>query len=78
MSLLGWVVGAMVLDELDSRQDEIDARERAQRERDHALRARERKLDDLEARLRRVEGAVGSRASGGSRPGGLGRYGSWN
>lgn len=64
MSLLGWVVGAMVLDELDSRQDEIDARER--------------KLDDLEARLRRIEGAVGSRASGGSRPGGLGRYGSWN
>lgn len=61
MSLLGWVVGAMVLDEFDRRQDEIDDRERAQRERDHALCARDRKLDDLEARMRRIESQGGVR-----------------
>ena len=75
MSLLGWVVGAMVLDEFGRQQDEIDAHDRALRERERALRERDRQLDDLEARMRRIERGGASRLSGGSRQGGLGRYG---
>lgn len=78
MGLLGWVVGAMVLDEFGRQQDEIDAHERALRERERALRERDRKLDDLEARLRRIEGSGGSRLSDGSRYGGWTRHSPWN
>lgn len=49
MSLLGWVVGALVLDEFGRQQDEIEDHNRA-------LRDRDRKINDLEARLRRIEG----------------------
>ena len=49
MSLLGWVVGALVLDEFGRQQDEIE-------DHDRALRDRVRKTNDLEARLRRIEG----------------------
>ena len=49
MSLLGWVVGALVLDEFGRQQDEIE-------DHDRALRDRDRKINDLEARLRRIEG----------------------
>lgn len=65
MSLLGWVVGAMVLDEFGRQQDEIDNHDRALRERD-------RKIDDLEARLSRIEGNGGLHGRMG------GRYGSQN
>ena len=57
MSLLGWVVGAMVLDEFGRQQDEIDNHDRALRERD-------RKIDDLVARLSRIEGNGGSYGPG--------------
>ena len=50
MSLLGWVVGALVLDEFGRQQDEIE-------DHDRALLDRDRKINDLEARLRRIEGA---------------------
>ena len=49
MSLLGWVVGALVLDEFGRQQDEIE-------DHDRALRDRDRKINDLEAWLRRIEG----------------------
>lgn len=49
MSLLGWVVGAMVLDEVGRQQDEIE-------EHDRALRERDRRIFDLESRLKRLEG----------------------
>ena len=49
MSLLGWVVGALVLDEFGRQQDEIE-------DHDRALRDRDRKINVLEARLRRIEG----------------------
>ena len=48
MSLLGWIVGAMVLDEFGRQQDEIE-------DRDSALRDRDRRISDLQARLKSVE-----------------------
>ena len=48
MSLLGWVVGAMVLDAFGRQQDEIE-------DHDHALREKDRRINDLESRLRRLE-----------------------
>ena len=48
MSLLGWVVGAMVLGEFGRQQDEIE-------DHDHALREKDRRINDLESRLRRLE-----------------------
>ena len=51
MSLLGWVVGALVLDEFGRQQDEIEDHNRA-------LRDRDRKINDLEARLRRIARAI--------------------
>lgn len=71
MSFLGWMVGAMVLDEFERQQDEID-------DQDRALRDRDRRISELEARLRRVEGRGGSRLSDMRRCGSLNRHGSWN
>ena len=48
MSLLGWIVGVMVLDEFGRQQDEIE-------DRDCALRDRDRRISDLQARLKSVE-----------------------
>lgn len=48
MSLLGWIVGVMVLDEFGRQQDEIE-------DRDRALRDRDRRISDLQARLKSVE-----------------------
>lgn len=71
MSLLGWVVGALVLDEFGRQQDEIE-------DHDRALRDRDRKINDLEARLRRIEGQGGLRLSDGSHYGNPPRHGTWN
>lgn len=48
MSLLGWIVGAMVLGEFGSNQEEMDRQKRELYERD-------RRIEDLESRLRRLE-----------------------
>ena len=53
MSLLGWVVGAALLDEWDHREEE----EREKEELRQKNWENERRIRDLEARLGRIEGA---------------------
>lgn len=48
MSLLGWFVGAMIVDEFGHHQDELDRHERE-------LKQRDRRISDLEFRLRSLE-----------------------
>lgn len=53
MSLLGWVVGAALLDEWDHREEE----EREKEELRQKNWENERRIRDLETRLGRIEGA---------------------
>ena len=62
MSLLGWIVGAAVLDEWDRREEEEDARKGAQRKADDLRRrndANEQRIRRLEDELRRLKGGRG-------------------
>ena len=52
MSLLGWVVGAALLDELGRREDEEREKEELRRKNWE----NERRIRDLETRLGRIEG----------------------
>ena len=60
MSLLGWIVGAALLDEWDRREE--DARKEAQRKADDLRRrndANEQRIRRLEDELRRLKGGRG-------------------
>ena len=62
MSLLGWIVGAALLDEWDRREEEEDARKEAQRKADDLRRrndANEQRIRHLEDELRRLKGGRG-------------------
>lgn len=62
MSLLGWIVGAALLDEWDRREEEEDARKEAQRKADDLRRrndANEQRIRRLEDELRRLKGGRG-------------------
>ena len=62
MSLLGWIVGAALLDEWDRREEEEDARKEAQRKADDLRRrndANEQLIRRLEDELRRLKGGRG-------------------
>ena len=62
MSLLGWIVGAALLDEWDRREEEDDERREAQRKADDLRRrndANEQHIRRLEDELRRLKGGRG-------------------
>ena len=62
MSLLGWIVGAALLDEWDRREEEDDERREAQRKADDLRRrnnANEQRIRRLEDELRRLKGGRG-------------------
>ena len=62
MSLLGWFVGAALLDEWDRREEEEDARKEAQWKADDLRRrndANEQRIRRLEDELRRLKGGRG-------------------
>ena len=62
MSLLGWIVGAALLDEWDRREEEDDARKEAQRKAADLRRrndANEQRIRRLEDELRRLKGGRG-------------------
>ena len=62
MSLLGWIVGAALLDEWDRREEEDDERREAQRKADDLRRrndAHEPRIRRLEDELRRLKGGRG-------------------
>lgn len=62
MSLLGWIVGAALLDAWDRREEEKNARKEAQRKADDLRRrndANEQRIRHLEDELRRLKGGRG-------------------
>ena len=62
MSLLGWIVGAALLEEWDSLEEEDDERRDAQRKADDLRRrndANEQRIRRLEDELRRLKGGRG-------------------
>ena len=64
MSLLGWLVGAALMDEWDRREEEKEARKEAERKLQELRRqndANERKIRRLEADLKALKG-LGPRA----------------